>query len=296
MLFLLCAASGQIGCNTKLTRWSSGSPEPSIDPKEFTNRYQVNDDSEQITDIYLLVDMYFEEDVADLISHHRSYKYSQITPDRVVSIEGHSSGPSPDDKQRIRNELIEKTMLMIDSNYDIFISKLSASRKGFDTSVDVGVILLGGVSTVMTPTSTKSILTQIATGLTGIKNTINKNYFYDKSLGILMKQMEANRIALSDNIYSKFGQGVDDYPLSQSVRDLLQYYRAGTLDGAYSALDKTTSLKLLFAEDPALKELDYTRMVGLLEALSERKGEDSTEQNTGSTGSESTDQDDQDGS
>jgi len=151
-------------------------------------------------------------------------------------IRGYLAETDPTKRKSIRNNYITASMLDINSRYNEFVDKLGAGRKGRDTGAETSAVALDALSAAFTPAVTKTALS-LASGIVTAGNVaINKNYFYQEALPVLIKQMDANRSTVANRLLTGRKLSDDTYGLEAADSDLRAYYEAGTFEGALDKL------------------------------------------------------------
>jgi hypothetical protein len=161
---------------------------------------------------------------------------------------------SETEKQRARDKYVRWALRVFDARYQAFLDDLAKTRKGFDAGADIVAIALGTASVLFTPVDTKSILAGLAVATTGSKIAINKAYFYEQTLPVIIQQMESDRQVVLADIQGGIRQPPDRYRLEDALRDLTRYYNAGTIDGALIAIQQHAAEGKKAAEE-TMKEL-----------------------------------------
>lgn len=168
---------------------------------------------------------------------------------------------APDDRKTSRNEIVAGRMALIDAHYHIFVRKFVNEKQGTDTAHDIAVMGLGSAGALLDPTGTSQILAGISAGLTGVKASIDKHYYYEKTVRALYTQMNAERKRIRLIILQSLVLDAEKYPLAQALADLDEYYYAGTFLGALTAVERDASAK----DQEAEKKLDDFREATFLE-------------------------------
>jgi hypothetical protein len=173
------------------------------------------------------------------------------TENILLDLEKKYDEPGADAQRRrdIRDQYARKMISVIDQRYESFLDVLVSQRKGFDASADITAISLSTASALFAPVTTKSILAGLSALTIASKTAISKVYFYEQTLPALLSQMEGNRQAVLADIVIGLNDGVDKYPLQQTLRDLHRYYTAGTIDGAVTEIQKQASDKSKDAQE-----------------------------------------------
>ena len=159
------------------------------------------------------------------------------------------------EKKSVRNEIITGRIALIDLNYNQFIAQFSVNKENLDFVSDVGELGLNLATTAVGSAATKTVLGAFSAGVTGGKVSIDKNYFFEKTVPVLITSMNAQRKVALLAIITGIGKSTDDYPLTQALSDLDTYYFAGTFVGALQAIQADAGSK----EVKAQSNLDLVR-------------------------------------
>jgi hypothetical protein len=144
-------------------------------------------------------------------------------------------------KKELRNRYLVSSMLLIDAEYDRFVIRQGAVRKGGDTFAQTTAATLAAASAAFSPEVTKTALSLIAASVIAANTAINKNYFYEQTFPMLLKQMEADRTEALLSILRNHVKTDAEYPLIAAHRDLRALYGAGTFENAFARLDQAAS-------------------------------------------------------
>jgi hypothetical protein len=155
-----------------------------------------------------------------------------------------------------RNQIVNQKLVLTDLQYNRFVSDFAFEKQTLDTITDVIVLGLSIGSTAVGAAGTKTLLSAIASGVTGAKLSIDKNFYYEKTVSVLVTAMNAQRKTALIPIIRGMSQSVEEYPLGQGLADLDAYYRAGTFLGALQAIQADAGAK----ESRADKELNALRV------------------------------------
>ncbi len=144
-----------------------------------------------------------------------------------------------------------KVLTIIDVHYSTFINNLGSERRTKDTVTDVLELSMNLAGTAVGGAATKTLLAAISAGITGTNSILDKNYFYDTALSSLVAQMDADRTEVYHLIVSGMQRdttGNNAYGWAQAVRDLVEYYNAGTLQHAAGSIRKEAGARQEAAE------------------------------------------------
>lgn len=153
------------------------------------------------------------------------------------------SATTEEERRLIRERYTTIMMRLVDDAYNDFLDEVIAKRKGFDSGSDITAVALDTASVLFTPASTKSILAGLSGFVTASKASIDKAYFYDRTLPVIVSQMEASRKKVRAQIFAKLALTREGaYPLHVLVSDLGRYYHAGTIEGALEDIQESAAL------------------------------------------------------
>jgi prefoldin subunit 5 len=154
-----------------------------------------------------------------------------------------------------RNRFISGRLIQIDLRYIQFIRSLNADRQKIETAADLANLSLSIAGTLTGGLQAKSNLAAAATAVTGTKTTIDKEYFYEKSMNTLVGTMNAKRKEVLVGILQGMTtRAIDEYPFEMALRDLNDYYLAGTVNGALNFINAQAASQEK-ASDEKIKEI-----------------------------------------
>lgn len=163
-------------------------------------------------------------------------------------------------KKSYRNNFINAKILAIDQSFETFQEDLVRESDLKDLGADWANLALTGATAVVPLAQTKTVLSAIATGITGAKGSVDTNLFFKKTVVALITQMKADRKTILLNISNKMDLDTGKYPLTAALIDLEGYYNAGTLPQSITSItatagatikDKTEQLQGKFVKDIA---------------------------------------------
>lgn len=162
-----------------------------------------------------------------------------------------------------RNRMIAGRLVMINLRYLQFIKNLNAEKQFIDTASDITILSLNLAGTAFTPTNTKTILSAISAVISGSKLSIDKHYYYEKTMPALIASMNAQRKLVLVSILEGIGKSLELYSVEQAVTDLDSYYHAGTLIGAINAIQVIANEKEKESSEK-IEEITRARIYTLL--------------------------------
>ena len=150
---------------------------------------------------------------------------------------------NPAAQKDYRNAVVFGRIRAIDLHYNQFIQNISKEGKGMSIGADSAVLLFSAAGALSKVSSTQAIFSEASGVLTGVKSSIDKNAYYDKTLYALISQMQASRQDALVTLYKGLETGVDQYPLLRALIDVESYYQAGTIMGAATAITKSSGVQ-----------------------------------------------------
>lgn len=137
-------------------------------------------------------------------------------PDVLVKYEALTPGSL--ERRAYRDRVINGRILAIDDNYQAFVRQFSSFENG-----------------------SKRVLADMTAGFTEFRGSVDKNLFYQKTWPVFVSMMDALRLVQLVKIRNGIRRSDEEYPLTQGLADLQNYYSAGTLTGAISAITLSAS-------------------------------------------------------
>ena len=100
--------------------------------------------------------------------------------------------------------------------------------------MDIATLALNLAGTLVGAARAKTNLA--AAGIGDSKTSIDKHFYYEKSVEALVATLNGWRKEVLVRLLQSLGGDHVEYPLTQAVVDLNEYYLAGTLNGAIAGL------------------------------------------------------------
>lgn len=139
----------------------------------------------------------------------------------------------------LRDEIVNGRLRSIDLHFGIWQRDIVTDTMKLNTVGDITSLAVTTAATITSSIHAKTILSAIATGLTGAKATINKDVFYDKTVPVLLAQMSALRKQVLVRLRLGLNQDLPEYGLNQALSDVDDYYTAGTIQAALAGITET---------------------------------------------------------
>jgi len=144
---------------------------------------------------------------------------------------------------QLRDVMIGRIIAHVQVNYKRYEESIFYNRALFDTGSDILGIAVTTAATISNGERVKSILAATATALTGSHLSISKNYFREKTTEILVTKMQAARESTRARITRNMLLPVSQYSIEAALSDLVDFFYAGTLQGALLALSQEVGEK-----------------------------------------------------
>lgn len=147
---------------------------------------------------------------------------------------------SGDDKAK-RDQAIVKLLALSDIRYAEFRNDVASNRKHSKAAAD-GLSLLTDIAATLTDSvGVKDNYIAFSALLHGGQTIYDKDYLFDRTLDALIAQMDANRKSVLVNIRQSMLRGTGVYPPQVALSDILDYYHAGTINGAILGVQKSAA-------------------------------------------------------
>lgn len=150
-------------------------------------------------------------------------------------------GTNPTANQR--NDFINGRLALYNIRYQRFVRDLGVDKQHLDAGTDGLLIGLNLASAATGAMRAKTNTALAAAGITGGKATIDKYFYFDKTIPALVATMNAQRKQVLIEILKGSSKTIEDYPLTRALDDLNAYEMAGTLIGAIDAIHVDSSNK-----------------------------------------------------
>lgn len=165
--------------------------------------------------------------------------------------------------QNARDQFITGRLALIDLRYLQFIRSLTSDKQQIDSATDIASLTLNLAGTLVGGARAKTNLAAAAAGLGGAKTSVDKNFYYEKSVDALVATMNAKRKEVLTRILQSIGSSLNAYSLTHAVTDVHEYYLAGTINGAITFIQAQATEREK-ASDIKLENLQIVRDVALL--------------------------------
>ena len=146
-----------------------------------------------------------------------------------------------DKKKLIRDEYVNAQISAINIHFGEFEKALFREGVGAGIGTDWIKLALGGVGALYS--SVSQAFSAATAFIEGAKASFDKQAFFENTITTLFAAMDANRKTVQVKIREGLDQPVADYPLTQAMADLEDYYIAGTIPGALISINADSGAK-----------------------------------------------------
>jgi hypothetical protein len=151
-----------------------------------------------------------------------------------------------------RNELIEDALPYIDEAYMDFITALQSGRDRNNFVADVIELGTTGAVGITNGERPLQILGVALTAFRGGRRSADLNFFKEQTTPVLISKMDGNRAEVRATILNREKEEVTTYSMGAAIGDIVEYYNAGTLVRAFTALAQDTAVQTKKSEDDVL--------------------------------------------
>lgn len=173
-----------------------------------------------------------------------------------AKIDEYKASKNEEERMRIRNDYINARIEAIDAKFFQFEEKMYRENIALNLGTDA-IILGSGAAGALVSGGASQILSAASAAVIGMKGSIDKKIFYEKTLPALFAQMEAQRQKILANIQTNLLNNTTAYSLWRGRVDLQRYRRAGSIDGAISATTLDAAAKIIKADEDLDKILPF---------------------------------------
>ncbi|MES2951577.1 MAG: hypothetical protein V4858_23860 [Pseudomonadota bacterium] len=142
-----------------------------------------------------------------------------------------------------RNEFVSSRVAMANLAYLQFIGSLTADKQHLDAATDIFALGLNIGGTLVSSARAKANLAAVAALALGSKSSIDKHFYFEKTTPALIAAMNAQRKEVLVRILEGANLRLEQYSFTQGIADTHDYYAAGTLNSAISAIQADAGAK-----------------------------------------------------
>lgn len=155
---------------------------------------------------------------------------------------------NPEKAKAYRNKVVNARIYANDIHFSVFQKDVYLERVWLNTGTDWTVLALSGAGAVVGGAGTKTALSATSAGVTGAKKSFEENIYMKKTMEAILDHMVAKREKVLAKIQDGLRRSIEEYPLIQALRDLEEYYNAGTIPAALVEISKKAGEGLKEAE------------------------------------------------
>lgn len=143
--------------------------------------------------------------------------------------------------QSTRDASIIKLLAVCDIRYADFRNELVSNRRHTQAAAGTLSLLTNVAASLTDSAGVKDNYIALSTLIQGGQTIYDRDYLLDRTLDALVAQMDANR--KSQLVAIREGMRLDPqrYPAQVALADIINYYHAGTLNGALIGIQKSAS-------------------------------------------------------
>jgi len=143
--------------------------------------------------------------------------------------------------KRIRNDALEDVLGILDDNYTDFITDLETKRSRANFIADGLELIASGAVGITKGERPIQIIGVALTAFRGGRKSFDLNFFKEQTTPILINKMDDNRSKVQATIVQNMAKDIDAYSMRAAIRNIAEYYNAGTLIRAFTELAKDTA-------------------------------------------------------
>lgn len=173
-----------------------------------------------------------------------------LTPDNVkAELEKYHAADDEVARQRIRNDLVTALIFLVDTEYEHYTDKLMTNKSGWNFFATLGKLGVDAAGAVTSHAGTSKLMSAISGGLTGASSAFDVAWFAEKSVPIIVTQMNASRLKQRELIMKQLVLPTLDYPIAQALSEAVDYYNRGTLVNALAEFAENAAKSQEKAQD-----------------------------------------------
>lgn len=177
----------------------------------------------------------------------RPHETDPNTPQEVENKQLIAQCAKDPDKRSCRDAIVYQRIRVIDRDFFEFANSVRVESTKLSLLTDLAVLGLSGAGA--TAPAAAPVLAAVAGGLTGAKEAIDKDTFYEKTMPALLAAMEAQRHEVMVKIETGLAGPIDKYDLNVALTDIESYRRAGSIDGALMQITHDAGETIAKADD-----------------------------------------------
>ncbi|MEI2431155.1 hypothetical protein RDV84_13025 [Lysobacter yananisis] len=172
----------------------------------------------------------------------RIVKSTDVFPQKVVEeafkelAAVDASTESPPEKRATRDRNTIKLLAAIDLRYTEYKPRLLEQSQQVSIFRDMGTLMMTIAGALTESAGVKQNYLQGIALTTGAADIYNERVMFKLTAGAIVAQMDASRKAKLADIYDSLEFPIEQFPAMAALNAVLDYYEAGTLQGAVAAM------------------------------------------------------------
>ncbi|ALN89567.1 hypothetical protein [Lysobacter gummosus] len=134
-----------------------------------------------------------------------------------------------------------KLMAVCDIRYMEFRHEIVANRKHSRAASNALSLMTDVAASLTDSAGVKNNYIALSVLIQGGNNIYDKDYMFDRTLDALVAQMDANRKTKLLDIRRAMTKDIVEYPGPSALADVIDYYHAGTINGAILGVQKAAN-------------------------------------------------------
>jgi hypothetical protein len=134
-----------------------------------------------------------------------------------------------------------KLMAVCDIRYMEFRHEIVANRKHSRAASNALSLMTDVAASLTDSAGVKNNYIALSVLIQGGNNIYDKDYMFDRTLDALVAQMDANRKTKLLDIRRAMTKDITEYPGPSALADVIDYYHAGTINGAILGVHKAAN-------------------------------------------------------
>jgi hypothetical protein len=146
--------------------------------------------------------------------------------------------------KELRNAVINDLIIVSDSNERLWRESLKSDINVRQIALDIAGIVSASAGGVVSSTSLAKALSASSAAFQGINTAWDRRYIAEKSIDSIINAVGIERNNKKAQIIDSMKLSVDQYGISDGVRDAIEYDRLLTADVGVSAIESATASEL----------------------------------------------------
>lgn len=131
--------------------------------------------------------------------------------------------------EKIRNYIITQAMLASDEIVEAHKKTIVSGQATTNAGLSIGTSALAGLSTILSPTSTKSALSGGAAFLNATRSTVNEQFYLNQLSTGIIREITLAREETKKKIVTSMALPTNKYTIDMALSDLRDYHERGSM-------------------------------------------------------------------